>query len=96
MRFAVRSSDAQSRQAVLTTVERRQSELRAEAERERAEQERLAWLARQPVYHTVQPGDAVISIAQQYGLTPDSLRALNGLTSDRIRVGQVLLVKPGS
>jgi hypothetical protein len=95
-RFAVRAADAPTRTAVLTTLQRRQTELRAEAERERAEQERLERLARQPVHHTVQPGDAVISIATRYGLTPDSLRALNGLTTDRLRVGQVLLVKPGS
>ena len=95
-RFAVRPADAPTRTAVLTTLERRQTELRAEAERERAEQERLEWLARQPIHHTVQPGEAVISIATRYGLTPDSLRALNGLTTDRLRVGQVLLVKPAT
>lgn len=96
MRFAVRAADASTRREVLATLERRQAELRAEAERERAEQERLEFLARQPLYHTVQRGEAVISIAAQYGLTPDSLRALNGLASDRLQVGQVLLVKPGS
>ena len=96
MRFAVRAVDARTRGAVLATLERRQTELRAEAERERAEQERMELLARQPIYHTVARGEAVISIAAQYGLTPDSLRALNGLTSDRLQVGQVLLVKPES
>ena len=95
-RFVVRSADASTREAVVATLERRQAETRAAAERERLEQERLAWLARQPVYHTVVAGDAVSSIAARYGLTPDSLRALNGLTSDRIRVGQELLVKPGT
>lgn len=95
-RFAVGAADAGTRQAVVATLERRQAEMREAAERERQEQERLAWLARQPVYHTVAAGEAVSSIAERYGLTPDSLRALNELTSDRIRVGQVLLVKPGS
>ena len=96
VRFAVRRADEERREAVIATVEQRQAELRAEAERERMEQERLAELARQPVYHTVEPGEAVISIASRYGITADSLRALNGLTTDRLQVGQVLLVKPGS
>jgi hypothetical protein len=95
MRFAVRSADTASRRVVVATLERRQAEIRAAAEAERVEQERLAWLARQPVYHTVERGDAVSSIAARYGITPDSLRAMNSLTSDRIRVGQVLLVKRG-
>ena len=94
MRFGVRPADAETRRVVVATLQRRQAEIREAAERERLEQERLAELARQPVYHTVVRGEAVSSIAAQYGLTPDSLRALNALASDRIRVGQVLLVKP--
>ncbi|HUF30419.1 MAG TPA: LysM peptidoglycan-binding domain-containing protein [Gemmatimonadaceae bacterium] len=96
LRFAVRPVDATTREAVIATIERRQAEVRETAERERIEQERAAFLARQPVYHTVQRGEAVSSIAVLYGLTPDSLRALNSLTSDRIIVGQELLVKPGA
>jgi hypothetical protein len=96
MRFGVRTIDVESRRRVVNTLERRQAAVRAAAEREREEQERAAFLARQPVYHTVAPGDAVSSIAARYGITPDSLRAWNGLTSDRIRAGQRLLVKPGS
>lgn len=93
LRFAVRGVDAPTREAVVAAIDRRQEEMREAAEQERIEQERAAFLARQPVYHTVVRGEAVSSIAARYGITTDSLRLLNGLTSDQIRVGQELLVK---
>ena len=42
--------------------------------------------------HTVQAGDTLFRIAKNNGLTLSELRALNGLTSNNIRVGQVLKV----
>ena len=42
--------------------------------------------------HTVQAGDTLFRIAKNNGLTLSELRALNGLTSNVIRVGQVLKV----
>ena len=42
--------------------------------------------------HTVQAGDTLHRIAKKNGLTLSELRALNGLTSNTIRVGQVLKV----
>ena len=42
--------------------------------------------------HTVQAGDTLFRIAKNNGLTLSELRALNGLTSNTIRVGQVLKV----
>ena len=49
---------------------------------------RRAW------YHTVQRGEALASVARMFNTTPDQLRALNAIVGDRIRIGQVLMVKP--
>lgn len=62
---------------------------RAEAERRAAEAE-----ARKAQYYTVQRGDALAAIAARWSTTPGQLRAWNGLTSNTIKVGQKLLVKP--
>lgn len=46
--------------------------------------------------YVVQPGDTLSVIAAQYGVSVDSLAALNGITNpDLLRVGQVLLI-PGA
>ena len=41
---------------------------------------------------TVKRGDTLWAIARRYGVTVDELRAWNGLSGDRIEVGQVLRV----
>ena len=46
-------------------------------------------------YYTVQRGDTLFSIAQQFGISVEELKQLNGLTEDTIYVGQKLRV-PGS
>lgn len=47
-------------------------------------------------YYTVKSGDTLFRIAQLFGMEVEKLKALNGLTSNNIRVGQELKVKAGS
>ena len=43
--------------------------------------------------YTVRRGDTLSGIAQRYGTTPSALKRANGLSSDRLRVGQKLRVR---
>lgn len=45
-------------------------------------------------YYTVKRGDALSSIAAKWNTTAETLRAWNSISGNKIRVGQVLLVKP--
>jgi LysM repeat protein len=45
-----------------------------------------------PEQYTVASGDALIKIARKFAMTADQLKSYNGLTSDVIRVGQVLKI----
>ncbi len=47
-----------------------------------------------PQSYIVQQGDTLLSIATQFDLTVDELRAYNGMDSDIIVVGQELLIPP--
>ena len=48
---------------------------------------------KQPVHHVVRPGDAISSIAAWYETTPDSIRMLNGIEGNTIKVGQTLIIR---
>jgi LysM repeat protein len=45
-----------------------------------------------PTLHTVATGDTLTNIALRYGTTVNEIMIANGLTSDFIRVGQVLMI----
>jgi LysM repeat protein len=47
------------------------------------------------ITHTVQSGDTLYGIATRYGTTVEQLRAVNGLTTNFLAVGQVLQIPTG-
>lgn len=51
--------------------------------------------ARKPSRHVISRGDTLSAIAQQYQVSLASLRSINGISGDRIRVGQVLQIPGG-
>ncbi len=46
----------------------------------------------QVVYYTVVQGDTLTSIASRFGVSVQAIKTANGLTSDLIYVGQVLII----
>lgn len=72
---------AVQRQQDSTAAERRATEV-AEA------------AARRAIYHLVQRGEALTTIASRYGTVVESLQVWNSMSSPRIVVGQRLLVRP--
>lgn len=81
--------DVRHDKAILAMAEQKKFLARAEAQRKAAEAAR-----RNAKYYTVRRGDAVATIATQWNTTPERLRQWNKLPDNRIRVGQVLLVRP--
>jgi len=75
----------------LVALGRKQAKQRAviEAQRRLAQQD-----AAKPKYYAVKRGDALSSIAARWNTTADRLREWNNIAGNKIRVGQMLLVKP--
>ncbi len=46
--------------------------------------------------HTVQKGETLYRVSKMYNMTVDDLKALNGLTSNNVSVGQKLKIQPGT
>jgi len=75
--------------AVAQSAQQRALLAKAEQERRDAEAAR-----RKAKFYTVRRGDALGSIATIWNTTPEKLQGWNKLSSNKIRVGQVLLVRP--
>ena len=48
------------------------------------------------VSYTIESGDTLSGIAARYGTSAESIRRANGLSTDRIRIGQVILIPTNS
>ena len=94
--LAVQDEEWPSLRVVVRTVVARRDSIVAAGKTARRMRVLAEQVARQPVWYTVRLGDALTTIATTFNTTPERLREINRLTSDRIRVGDSLLVKPGS
>jgi hypothetical protein len=92
--FGANRGDEKSLDELIDYVTRIHAKQRADAAKERELRRAVAEMIRQPLYYTVKRGDAVSSIAKKFGATDDQLRSWNKLTSDRVKIGEKLLVKP--
>ncbi len=92
--LGVTALNEQRLDSTLSVVARRLGELRAAADAERRAVEAATAASRRAIYHLVQPGEALASIATRYGTSVDSLRVWNQLSTDRISSGKRLLVRP--
>ena len=92
--FAVGGDAWPDARAIISTIGAHHDAQRTEAARNRRAQQLADSIARAPNWHVVGRGEALSTIATMYNTTPEELRTLNSLTSDKIRIGQRLLVKP--
>lgn len=92
--WAARDEQWDDVRAVLADVSAVQRTMREDGEAIRLARLAAIERARQPIWHVVRRGEALSSIATRYGTSPERLRELNGMETDRIRAGDSLLVKP--
>ena len=93
-RWAAREEQWPAVRAVMEDLGKIQRVMREDAEAVALARLAAVERARQPIWHVVHRGEALGSIATQYGTTPERLRELNAMSSDRIRAGDSLLIKP--
>lgn len=92
--FAASRGDHTSMDSLIEHVSRRLTAQRVEAARERQLRSAVAALIREPIYYVVKRGDAISSIAKRFDATSEDIKKWNNLPSDRVRIGDRLVVKP--
>jgi LysM repeat protein len=94
VRFDVWAADRSTADTMAAGLARWQDARRLAADHQRVVREEAAELARAPIYHRVARGETLTGVAQRLAVSVDSLRRINHLTTDRIRAGDSLLIKP--
>jgi LysM repeat protein len=92
--IAAARGDEEALDSLIYYVNKKISDERAAARRERKLRADVAALINQPIYYTVRRGDALSNVASRFDATPDQIRAWNNIVGDRIKIGQKLIVKP--
>ena len=91
--FAASRGDEPALDSLIDHVNRRLDAQRVEAIRERRIRAGIQALINEPIYYVVRRGDAISSIANRFDTTPENIRKWNNLTSDKVRIGDRLIVK---
>jgi hypothetical protein len=91
--FAASRGDAAALDSLIDHVNRRLDAQRVEAIRERRIRSAVAALIDEPIYYVVRRGDAISSIATRFDTTPEYIKKWNNLTSDKVKIGERLIVK---
>ena len=92
--FAASSGDADALDSLIDYVNRKLDAQRVEALRERRIRAAVAAMIDAPIYYVVKRGDAISSIATRFDTTPEYIKQWNNLPSDKVRIGDKLIVKP--
>jgi hypothetical protein len=92
--FASSRGDNAALDSLIDYVNRKLDAQRVEAIRERRIRAGVARLVDEPIYYVVKRGDAISSIAARFDTSPDYIKQWNGLTSDKVKIGERLIVKP--
>ena len=91
--FAASRGDGPALDSLIEHVNRKLDAQRVEAIRERRIRAAVAALIDQPITYVVRRGDAISSIANRFDTTVELLKQWNNLPSDRVRIGDRLIVK---
>lgn len=91
--FAAYPGDEASLDSLIEFVNRKLDRQRVDAIRERRIRAAIAKLIDEPISYTVRRGDAISTIATRFDTTPEIIQKLNNLPSNRVKIGEVLLVK---
>ncbi len=93
--FAAYPGESEALDSLVINVNRRLSAMKDTAAMERRLREAVAKLIREPLYYRIRSGDALSVVARKFSTTPEKLKEWNKLATDRVRIGDSLLVKPG-
>lgn len=91
--FGASRGDAPALDSLIDHVNRRLDAQRVEAIRERRIRAAIKDLIDAPIYYVVRRGDAISSIAKRFDTTDEYIKKWNNLTSDKVRIGDRLIVK---